>query len=165
MGNYWIHIWVARGSRRENSQTVCIYSPCSVLSRSRTLETIWSIMSSPMFSNKFPTDLVQPSSRSRLIRCHLIQLWEIITFISPDYLRFLQNLELYLGLSPESRNLFLGLSWHKPCLAIPDEASLVRLKKVLLEVSFLIDKRVRLESLPLLRAQYKKIALPKHGYF
>lgn len=65
----------------------------------------------------------------------------------------------------ESRNLFLGLSWHKPCLAIPDEASLVRLKKVLLEVSFLIDKIFRLESLHLLRAQYKKIALPKHGYF
>ena len=117
------------------------------------------------FGNKHPTGLVYISRESYLIRCHLLQLWEIITFISPDYLRFLQNLELYLGLSPESRNLFLGLSWHKPCLAIPDEASLMRLKKVLLEVSFLIDKIFRLESLPLLRAQYKKIALPKHGYF
>lgn len=55
----------------------------------------------------------------------------------------------YLGVPCESKSIFLRVWLHKSKLAIPDGASPVRLKRVLLEVSFPIDRISRLQGVML----------------
>ena len=99
-------------------------------------------------SNKKRSDrgLVWISWEGCLFRCHWLQFQEIL----PGRQTMSRSSQLLsLHASCESKHLFLGDFWHKSWLEIFSGAFLVRLKRVLLEVSFPRDKVSRFEGMML----------------
>lgn len=70
-------------------------------------------------TNKLPTGLVWISSESCLIRCHLLQFWEIFSFRSSDNVQIQSGFGTFLYVSCESKSL-LGVWWHKGWLTVRD---------------------------------------------
>ena len=57
-----------------------------------------------------------------------------------------QCLVFSLGVSHESKSLFLGVWWHKGWIAVSDKVLFNKGKTVLLKVSFLVDEISRLQN-------------------
>ena len=72
------------------------------------------------FGGQVPRGLVGVSWESCLIRCHVLQFWEICTFRSPDDVQASQGLVPSLSVSCESKSIFLGVWLHKGWLAVLD---------------------------------------------
>ena len=71
------------------------------------------------------------------------------SFLSIHKMMCSQGSALSLGMSHESKSLFLGVWQHKVWLAVPDRSLCRGLKKVFIEVSFPIDKISRLQGVML----------------
>ena len=120
-----------------------------MLLKLKTLEIIWSVITSSKIwqqtSNRPGPDILGKLSHQMSSASILGNLY----FRSPDWTCTRCCSALSIGVSHESKSLFPGVWWHRGWLAVPDWAFPVRLKRIVLEVSFPIDKISRLQDMML----------------